>query len=295
MRFALALFVAVVCSGAFASEPGSPLDCSDMVFLVPGLGCTPLAPFPRPDSRFIGRGQNMAIDNDGYVYVGLEAPTGAPNGIEIQRSRDGGQTVEAVARLVPRFAPQGSDSVRFINNRDSGFANGSNQPNDNRILFDPIGGRLLVWLVSECNGACPCGSICYGDGYGGRWIAAIEGLTTTFDVLQSFTPQPALGFHVPTRPEGMAGADSFDTYWGNLTKPLDFTQAHPLACDYPAAAPHVGDYLSVADTVPTPAPGQGVYYITSAIYQGATRYGRKTTAGHLSGRDPALLPACEER
>src|SRR5260221_5943665 len=55
------------------------------------------------------------------------------------------------------------------------------------------------------------------------------------------------------------------------------------ALRHPAAAPHVGDYLTVADTVPTPAPGQGIYYITSATYQGATRYGRKTTAGHLAG------------
>jgi hypothetical protein len=90
----------------------------------------------------------------------------------------------------------------------------------------------------------------------------------------------------------MAGADHFDTYWGNLTHPIDFTQAHPLACDYPTAPPRVGDYLTVADTVPTPAPGHGVYYVTAATYRGATRYGRKTTAGHLTGRDPALLPAC---
>ena len=69
-------------------------------------------------------------------------------------------------------------------------------------------------------------------------------------------------------------------------------QAHPLQCNYPATPPHVGDYLTVADTVPTPAPGQGVYYVTAATYQGATRYGRKTTAGHLSGRDPAMLPTC---
>ena len=40
---------------------------------------------------------------------------------------------------------------------------------------------------------------------------------------------------------------------------------------YPSAAPQVGDYLTVADTVPTPAPGQGVYYVTAATYQGATR------------------------
>ena len=106
------------------------------------------------------------------------------------------------------------------------------------------------------------------------------------------TNSGALGFRVPYMPEGMPAADHFDTYWGNLAHPLDFTQAHPLQCGYPAAAPHVGDYLTVADTVPTPAPGHGVYYVTAATYQGTTRYGRKTTAGHLSGRDPAALPVC---
>lgn len=56
----------------------------------------------------------------------------------------------------------------------------------------------------------------------------------------------------------------------------------------------VGVYLTLPDTVPTPPPGQGVYYVTAATYQCATRYGRKTTAGHLSGRDPAALPVCSQ-
>jgi hypothetical protein len=61
---------------------------------------------------------------------------------------------------------------------------------------------------------------------------------------------------------------------------------------YPGPPPRVGDYLTVADTVPTPAPRQGVYYVTRATDQGATRYGRKTSNGHLTGQDPALLPTC---
>ena len=59
-----------------------------------------------------------------------------------------------------------------------------------------------------------------------------------------------------------------------------------------ATVPHVGDYLTVADTLSDPAPGTGRYYVTAATYQGATRYGRKATAGHLSGRDPAGLAGC---
>jgi len=37
---ALAVLCLVVCSPSLASEPGQPLDCSDWVFLEPGLSCT---------------------------------------------------------------------------------------------------------------------------------------------------------------------------------------------------------------------------------------------------------------
>jgi hypothetical protein len=131
-----------------------------------------------------------------------------------------------------------------------------------------------------------------GPGTYAQEIHRFSGLPTMFEILQTYTPQASIGFRVPYMPEGMGGADHFDTYWGSLANPIDFTQAHSLQCSYPAAAPHVGDHLTVADTVPTPQPGQGVYYVTAATYQGQTRYGRKTTAGHLGGRDPALLPAC---
>ena len=90
----------------------------------------------------------------------------------------------------------------------------------------------------------------------------------------------------------MPAADHFDTCWGHLSTVGDWLHVHPLQCNYPTAAPHVGDYLTVADTVPTPVPGRGIYYVTSATHKNATRDGRKTIAGHLSGRDPAVLPGC---
>jgi hypothetical protein len=101
-----------------------------------------------------------------------------------------------------------------------------------------------------------------------------------------------MGFRVPVRPEGFHAADHFDTYTGPLTQPIDFSTAQPLACDYPATPPHVGDYFPVADPLPDPAPGTGRYYVTSATYQGARRYGRKRFNGQTTGRDPALLPVC---
>lgn len=132
------------------------------------------------------------------------------------------------------------------------------------------------------------------DRYGpNAWeVNRVEGLPTLFEILQTYTPSSALSFRVPYMPEGFQAADYFDTYWGNLTHPIDFSQAQGLQCSYPASPPSVGDHLEVADTLPTPALGTGYYYITAVNYQGQTRYGRKAVNGVLSGRDPAVLSAC---
>ena len=66
-----------------------------------------------------------------------------------------------------------------------------------------------------------------------------------------------------------------------------------LRCDYPKPIPQP-DYLEVGDTLPAPLLGEGYYYVTAVTCQGETRYGRQAIDGQLSGRDPALLPACVE-
>ena len=58
--------------------------------------------------------------------------------------------------------------------------------------------------------------------------------------------------------------------------------------------PETGDYLTVADTVPNPAPGHAVYYLTAVTHAGETRAGRKSEGGVLSGRDSSGLPECVE-
>jgi len=54
------------------------------------------------------------------------------------------------------------------------------------------------------------------------------------------------------------------------------------------------DYLTVTDGLPTPAVGQGYYYLTAVTHQGQTRWGRQAINGLLSGRDPAGLPGCSD-
>ena len=127
----------------------------------------------------------------------------------------------------------------------------------------------------------------------GASLVAIIGFATAFDILQTYTPTSGpLTFRVPYMPEGFQFADFFDTYHGDLATVGDWSQAQPLQCGFPATAPSVGDFLTVADPLPNPAPGQGRYYVTAVNYQGQRRYGRKAVNGVLSGRDPAVLPDC---
>ena len=50
----------------------------------------------------------------------------------------------------------------------------------------------------------------------------------------------------------------------------------------------------LADTLPELKPGEGRYYVTAVSYRGENRYGRKSNGGMLTGRDPAVLPACSD-
>ena len=126
-------------------------------------------------------------------------------------------------------------------------------------------------------------------------MLSVEGFPTTFEIMQTYTPPSGpLSYRVPYMPEGMEAADSFDTYVGDLSTVGNWSEAKGLQCSYPTTAPSVGDYLTVADTLPTPSPGSGYYYVTAATYQGETRYGRRTSGGLTRGRDPAVLPGCAE-
>lgn len=62
--------------------------------------------------------------------------------------------------------------------------------------------------------------------------------------------------------------------------------------DNPSQPPQAGDYLTVADTTPTPAAGHGIYFLTTTTYQGQRRGGRRAENGRLAGRDVSALPSC---
>ncbi len=272
------LLVLAVFLPAVASEPGQPIDCSDWVIVKPGITCRDI-PIPTPAPWYSRPGANPA-DNENFL-IGIVSVRGFPldcgfGPIEqrYELRRFNGVNDELVAYVQARCGPSGS---------------AADTPNVEGIFgFTYNNGFLYVVGTDEC----------WGDGVScaytaQSWLIRFEGFTTELDVLQTFTSQARqVGFHVPVMPEGMAAADHFDTYWGDLSAVGNWSQAHGLQCHYPDSPPTRGDYLTVADTLPTPQPGHGYYYVTAATYQGQTRYGRKTTNRTLSGRDPAQLPAC---
>jgi hypothetical protein len=179
--------------------------------------------------------------------------------------------------------------VAYLDDRCNGSSSkDGTQGSPASILFDPIDGRFVLPMKNECTGS-GCGYPVAG------WTVAIEGFATTFEVLQTYTPTVnEIGFRVPYMPEGFQYADYFDTYWGDLATVGDWSQSQPLQCGYPASPPTLGDYLTIGDNLPALEPGQGRYYVTAAHHQGQTRYGRKSSGGVLTGRDPTVLSGCGE-
>ena len=182
----------------------------------------------------------------------------------------------AGSRDVVRMTPQG---VRETIITTDGIFDTDFYGNPRHLHVDAINGRLILdfeWTFTTA-------------------LVVVSGLPTLLDVPQTFTPTPdQFSIQVPRFPEAFQDVDYFDTYYGDLATVGNWTQLQPLQCGYPLTPPSVGDHLTVTDTLPTPAPGTGRYYLTVANYQGERRFGRKSTGGVLSGRDPAVLPPCTE-
>jgi hypothetical protein len=306
--------ILVVClSPAYASNPGEPLDCSDWVFLEPGFSCSNRIPYPcestfdpllGSDDGFCGYRNlsDMAVDNTGTMYRLRRGAAIDESGNPLSCGT-GGTSNSWLGRLfLVRWVDNAPvDVVAYVDDQcvsDAGSPLGHKDVlltppqlgwDSDQMMFDEESGSLLLVLREAC--IAPDSSLCNYDE--GGWLVAIDGFATTFEILQSYTPATAtINFRVPYMPEGFQSADFFDTYHGDLATVGDWSQAQPLQCGFPATAPAVGDYFEVPG-LPEPASGEGVYWITAATYQGATRYGRQSNGGVLTGRDPGLLPGCE--
>lgn len=157
--------------------------------------------------------------------------------------------------------------------------------------FDVTNGRLLIYMIVVLNHT--------GDG-GRTWqetssdsgIIEVRGLPTMFDTLLSFVPGgQSISAVTPAHPDGFRAADSLQLWTGNLHTLSDWSRAEPLACNA-VTNPVPGQVVTVADTLPDPAPGDGRYYVIATQRGGDRRLGRQFVNGGFSARDPAALPVC---
>ena len=162
---------------ALATEPGTPMDCSDLE-LAPGLTCTTVS---GPDVAVQSEG---VVDNDGRVLVRASGSIednleviGACGTTDLVRAAllyvddvDGSRTPLVTVRWRCLDAPAGRlEFMRFSN-----------------VLFHAVPGSLFVGAFSSC--AAAGGAGCPGYPFM-SWTARIDGFTPLADVLPP-PPQP---------------------------------------------------------------------------------------------------------
>ena len=166
MRSPATLLLLALASPAFATEPGTPMDCPELE-LAPGLTCTELG-------QSLGRDLDAAVDNEGRVLwhdagdefvgsCGVEALWRRP--LLVAGDETGSRAV-LVAATDRCLNPATRLTVAV---------------NSFGLVFDPVRGRLFLRLQTGCRfpGGCPNAR---------SWVAAIDGFTPLADVL----PPPPL-------------------------------------------------------------------------------------------------------
>jgi hypothetical protein len=281
------LFVAMLTTMVNATEPGQPLGCEDWSVIEPNLSVVTYARLSGLISQrveFDVEGRQLVVGHPGgQPFCEPHGPRGALPVMALDRTG----VWHVIACLQSRSGPY-TGSLDYAEVDLSGCPNSG--PGWSCVRFDPMNG-ILNFTFTAVGEGYPAGSP-YSN-YRTQQTCSFQGFATILDVAQTFQTSSSLGFRVPYMPEGLPASDHFDTYYGPLVKPIDFSQARGLQCSYPSSPPSVGEYLEVADSVPTPAPGHGYYYVTAVTHLGQTRYGRKASGGVLSGRDPAGLAACK--
>ena len=173
---------------ALGTEPGTPMDCSDLV-LAPGLTCTELR--PPLEEVSLGRTLETAVDNEGrvlWVRDGAGEPVG-PCGLTTLRRRALLVAFDATGSRTPLVTA--TDRCLDPTAR---YAEGVEATG---LAFDPVRGRLFLALYSSCGlltvrRGCP---------YTGpapstffeilSWVALIDGFTPLADALPApLLPQP---------------------------------------------------------------------------------------------------------
>jgi hypothetical protein len=203
----------------------------------------------------------------------FECESWAPN---FQAIGIGFDAIGAVYQITPNYLLGTTDIVRAMNNTTEAIARTHTATVVN-LALDTTNGRLYLAFRND----------------GQEGIVIISGLPTMFDTLLTFIPgQQAINILTPAHPDGFRSADSLQVWTGNVRSMPDWSQAEPLTCEA-AVSPAPGQLVSVADTLPDPAIGEGRYYLVASQSGADRRLGRQFVNGAFSAREPAGLPVCQ--
>ena len=182
---ALALLVSLGSAPpVLATEPGTPMDCSDLE-LAPGLTCTEVR--PPLEEVTLGRTLGTAVDNEGRVlWTSLGEERVGPCGLTTLRRRT----------LLVAFDATGSQTplVTATDRCVDPTARYTEGVAVTGLAFDPVRARLFLALRSGCGlttarPGCPyTGPAPSTFGESLSWVALIDGFTPLADVL----PPPPL-------------------------------------------------------------------------------------------------------
>jgi hypothetical protein len=179
MPCCIGLIAMLMGPAAVATEPGTPMNCTDLV-LAPGLSCTPLS---NPGQGFVFRNVESVVDNDGRIYT---ENAGSLADVIRELGFCGSRKIVELSLIDQIGAGGTKTSIASVNERCLNPAtNTSEGLRLSSLMFDPVRGDLIVVLSSTCG---PDTATCqnYGDG---NWMARISGFTPLADVLPQ-PPQP---------------------------------------------------------------------------------------------------------
>jgi hypothetical protein len=182
MPCCIGLIVMFMGPAAVATEPGTPMNCTDLL-LAPGLNCSQ---FSNPGQGAFFRQNESVVDNDGRI---LTYGDGSVSDIIRELGSCGTNKIVELA-LVYRVAEGGVRTpIASVNQRCLDPSTSTSEGlRLSSILFDSVNGTLIILLNSTCG---PSAVTCNNYG-GGNWIAHINGFTPLTDALPKPPLAPAL-------------------------------------------------------------------------------------------------------
>ena len=273
--------VGVICvATTMAGAQSSVLDLIE--FAVPGVTASGVCSMTQNECSF-GVGQNAVYEQLSCNRSDADCRSFVPDAVGwryfwANEVMNCGSTSGVDARLFRASSDQTSELILSIIGCFSTSVTSSNEIQG--IYLDAINGSALLNTRTMF----------------GEDVIEIRGLPTLLDIIPTFQPaSETLSWVTPKHPEALPSADNFQVYAGNiddLRRDRDFTSAVPVDCAVPdVGSPAPGDYLSILDPL-NPAKGKVEYAIVGVEHGGRQRFGRQSSSGILTGREPSLFSSC---